>query len=91
MHVNPVFGCCPEKDPKYFAMECKDCPLNAYLFARDYFSAVNCSCKNTNKKAYCAYCRRLQDHLNYQARKVCVKIDNIKNLSLDVVDFDKYL
>ena len=50
MHVNSVFGSCCQKVPKYFATECKGCPLNAYLFARNYFSAVNCSCKNTIKK-----------------------------------------
>ena len=50
IHVNTVFRCCPEKDPNYFATECKDCPLNAYLFARNYFSAVNCGFKNANKK-----------------------------------------
>ena len=61
MHVDTVFGCCREKVPKYFETKCKDCPLNAYLFAKNYFSAVNCSCKITNKKTYCAYCKSLQD------------------------------
>ena len=65
IHVNTVFGCCSEKKKKYFATRCEDCPLNAYLFLRNYFSAINCICKNVNKKTYCNYRRRLQDHLNY--------------------------
>ena len=65
IHVNTICCCCPEKETKYFAIKCKNCPLNSYLFARIYSPAVNCSCKNVNKKTYCSYGRRLQDHLNY--------------------------
>ena len=87
-HTSTVFGCCTEKIPKYIATVCKKCPLNSYLFVRNYFSSANCSCINTNNRAYC---NCLQDHLNYSAKKVCVEIYDIKNLPFEVVDFNKYL
>ena len=93
-HVKDFFGCCSEKDPRYFGTECKNCPLNGYLFdlfARNSFYSANCGCVNTNKKNYCSYCYRLQDHLNYSPKKACVEIGDLKNLPIKVIDFNKYL
>ena len=91
MHVNTVFGCCPERNPNYFATKCKNFPLNSNLFFQNYFTVVHCPCKNVNKNTYCNYRRNLQDNLNYLTYKVCCVIENTADLLFEIINFDKYL
>ena len=90
IHINTVFGCCQEQNREYFVAKCENCPLNRYLFFRNYFVAAYCSCKSVNKKT-CHYCRNLKGHLKYRPKKVCCEIENINKMPINIINLDKYL
>ena len=80
IHIKTVFGCCQEKNLKYFVSKCENC-----LFQINYLACANCCCNNSNKKTDCNYCR------NYRARKVCFVTENIDQLPFDVFPLENCL
>ena len=88
--INTTFGCCHEKEAKYFVSSCKKCPFNCIMMG-NYFSISSCFCLRIYKNACCQYCIDLRDHFNYHVNRICVKVKNLNQLPFEVVNLDKYL
>ena len=85
-----TFGCCQEKEAKYFVLSCEKCPFNSVMMG-SYFSISSYFCLNECKNACCQYCINLQDHFNYRVNKIGFEVKNLNQLPFEVVNLDKYL
>ena len=61
------------------------CTYNAFMFGRNYFAGINCSCYSSNKELICAFCSHLKEHLNYHVKKVCIEVSDKKDLPFQVM------
>ena len=59
-HFGRTFGCCYGQKIEYFATVYKKCPHNAFMFGRNYFAGINCSCYSANKELIYAFYSHLK-------------------------------
>ena len=79
------------KKIEYYATVCKECPYSSYLFHRNYFAGLSCSCAHVYKDNFCGFCENLKDHLNYRARKACIEVKDKNSFPFEIIPVEKRL
>ena len=64
---------------------CEKSPYNVFIFVRNYFVSVGCSCYSADKELICEFCSHLKENLNYHVMKACIEVSDKNNLPFQVI------